>query len=130
MKKTNRNFIDDFSKLVDKNGGSLKKELLIKITLKNTVTKRRYSTIFSQIFFGLFLFLIFYFRDNRLDNSTVYIIFGVFIVSSISGMILLMSLRSADTGSLQYAPRISTITYTPQPKYDHIKVMSRPLNII
>lgn len=86
--------------------------------------------MFSQVCSGLFLFLVFYFRDNKIDYSTVYVIFGVFIVCSLIGVLMLMSLRGAQSGLLQYAPKITTLAVASRLQYDHVEMTSELLDTL
>ncbi|KAI6192071.1 UNC93-like protein MFSD11 [Aphelenchoides bicaudatus] len=97
-------------------------------TNSNGYTAGRHSAIFwgvlqsSQIVAGLFLLFAFHFRSN-IDYQTIYLIFGVFTMSSLGGVVMLLSLRGAQSGKMQFAPKMSTLAIASRPQYNHWKVM-------
>lgn len=78
--------------------------------------------MFSQVFAGLFLIAVFHFRST-INYHTIYLIFGIFTLSSITGAIMLLSLRSARSGKMQFAPKMSTLAVASKPQYDHWEMM-------
>ncbi len=79
----------------------------------------------SQIFSGLFLLSVFHLCENHVDYSVIYLISGVFTISSLIGIVMLMSVRSAETGLLQYTPKINTLVIPSRAQYDHLEMMSK-----
>ncbi|KAI6232033.1 UNC93-like protein MFSD11 [Aphelenchoides besseyi] len=92
-------------------------------------TASRHSGIFwailqsCQISGGIFLFVVFRTNSSTFDSTTMNILYGSFTAVSMIGIILLMNLRSATNGSLQYTPKMATHSTTALQKLNHVQAL-------